>query len=704
MYDFESLNRSESLSDLPQTLQDQIEADMDFDPFAPLGNSNVKTIQDNKIPQLTSKSEDSKRLEAMNKIGFHGHVNLTEIIEEISEMEVSEFDLTKLPSTAYLKGLESTYRLEDLIFGNDKPLFSNRSKIKEEDYNRTSLKYDNVKFFPDEVIHPSPFSKSNTKNPSEAEKIQIFTPMNNETYVNNNNLEENNKIQENDKDKIKIINDVKEAKFIKKNENKRSSAQNKDLNSINNKTMNYIDETKLNDINIQSNKHLSQSINDNISETKNSNFKSKISDKDSVVRSIDSSTVNKTEKYNTPKQGKTASEYDSERKENKRSSLFIDLYGRGNQSDNNKLNIYKRRNTSKKRSEKMNVLNNNSTLSKIPPKKCLYNKAADPNVCKVDNKDNTNKRKNYKAGLIKFNSNKKIKTEAKVNFKTSSNLSKIDSINFKKKKHKKNSKKPLKSIMSPTGYYNMNDNLSVSTNKCKPKVNSVKKIERMNFYTSVDNLKNNLFINNNNYKHKFISDFSAGKNIYSTLNNHDDRIKLNKSAKDIKPLKFHKSTSFSSIVNDKRNKERNINKSIEMTIKNNEMKKYNNYGMETYPNKHKNKKNSIPRHSATANHRLFNNLDGLMNKDIAFKTMNLKSIHKKTIGNDTNYYNCKSMQLKESLRPNVKCQKAQDSMCFKKNVNTCLEKSKSKLDKRKYIGNDLLSFSNYNKNNEKCSK
>lgn len=347
--EYDQLSHSESSSDLPQTLRDQIDAMCDFDPFAPVGNSQAKHSSGFSDP-ITSfcQIEDQPQLKVMQKLGIFGEHRLTEISEEASDMEISEMNLTRMgQNKTHLKANDSLFKLNSTIIENDIPNCSS--------FKKNSIEHNEEHFFKskyDECENES----ENSDEPDKQQYTKVDIDMNcmsdftvNQSaqnigkieIINNNNYY----ININGKDLTEEIGS--KSNFKKKTETKIVNKKQADTVSAKNKIKEIIDNTAKYS---NSSKQLRDIIH-NVNERRNNKLRLKVDYKPSPQCSHDNINAYLDKSHNISQTSKTKhcnnTEVNSEHKthDRKRGNSYFNLYTKNLAFNASLTNIYKKRNS-----------------------------------------------------------------------------------------------------------------------------------------------------------------------------------------------------------------------------------------------------------------------------------------------------------------------------------------------------------------------
>lgn len=351
MNESDHLSRSESSSELPQTLRDQIDAICDFDPFASLNNSiNKKSncfIDQTTNPALYT--DEQLQIKLMQKLGIFGDQKLTEIVEETSEMEMSELNITKQAQNwVYLKSIDSEFKLDNQR--NEKMNYKEQAKNGYQS-ERNNNQYDNKQTGNSYKQQESYSEKTNNNRPDisiDVNCMKNFTIDHKLQNINRIEIVSNNNYYININGKSVSHELIKEVSFKKKPESKTLTKKDKESNITKTKMKNIIDNSTRFSNSARSIKQMIQNVSEKRKSIINSNTKSQNNNKSSVDqvniflnKSIANSEIGTLQQLN--------SDYNNNVEQNipknKRGSDFIDLYLKSNNQNNKTPNIYKRRYT-----------------------------------------------------------------------------------------------------------------------------------------------------------------------------------------------------------------------------------------------------------------------------------------------------------------------------------------------------------------------
>lgn len=684
MTDADSLIHSESMTDLPQILRDQLEAGMDFDLFRPLSNSTIKEKE-------IDDENDLQQFKMLQKLDILGQANLTEILEEVSEMEVSQYpELSKIQSQAFLKGLGSAIKLEEMMCDNEILLLSNRSIGLNDKSTQKFEESHDTKLLLKEFEETSPFSKIKPPKKPDTWIVRSFIVPSDSTFII-----EDIKLNCNIPDIISIENTIKNdfelANFKRKPTDKKTND-----NEINDKKISVkdnIDNVGINENAAQTIKKIVQHVNEKHRNPNGSQIRSRNFDNDSISRSNEMPKNNNyTDKFKTPKQGKALFDSDGEANGSKRGSLFIDLYRKGDKSANGQLNIYKKRNMSINSLKNDSMPTNQFHLSKSQNIRNLSYMTINGN-----NKNGINiKNSSSKDYCYYMDSNYKQLASggkgkgSKLDFKVRSDLMKKVTMSLKKTKKSKKFNPSLKSMMSPSGFQSKKDLLLTSNNKRQVKLNSIQNRHKLNFYTSVENLHKGDFSNKSKNKSKLITDFCAGTNIYMTLRSQTKETNVKSSKRD-GPMNVNQSKNINTKLDDIKYNKRTDERSSDVVLKN--MKKRLQSETEIQKQSTKKSVKNISPHESFNKSKLimqYNNNGGFGNKEINAKTGPLQTIMKKTINLDKSHLQFKSIQLRDLNVAHAKDYKFKDLNFQNKPNCNHLDRNRTTFDRTLDMTGELL--------------
>lgn len=522
IYDFDRLSHSESLTDLPQALKDEIDAFDDFDPFAPMNTSLNKASLSfvENLPITRIVDEEEPQLKVMQKLGIFGDNRLMEIVEERSEMEVSEFnDPNHMPSLAHLKEFDLPFKLEHVrTEGNDD---MNRPKT-ERDYNDSAKKQQKYAYHQQSSYGDIPQQKpmididmNCIKDFSIDNKVQHIEKI---EIVNNNNYY----ININGKDKLAEF--FEDASFKKKPKPEKSQKQERVSLTVKSNLKDIASNVYHYDNSASSIKKLRESLMGKRRSAINTNTKSQLADLDSMkqIKAFSTSSNSKTH-FKTPKQAKNNFEYDTvSRLSNiNQNGVFVDLYGRADASSGNNMNIYKKRQSSIGSSKRLTASIDhlskrdfgtvNLSLSRVDAFKSEKRTDAFKELFGNDDIQNFKNKKNI-ANTLKFSSkesNFDMITKSQIyskNCKMSKTLVPgsfaIDRLS-------------VKSVITPTAESKPKGSTNISSNfKKKPEKKVSNFEEDPQFFTSIGSIQRTLI----EQKNEIISHFNIDNNIYNNVN------------------------------------------------------------------------------------------------------------------------------------------------------------------------------------------
>lgn len=529
MNDYNRLNHSESLTELPDTLITQIEAIEDFDPFAPINNSFTKATSSYMDPTSLAIPEtvEKPQFKAMQKLGIFGDSKLTEIIEEYSEMEVSEFsDRSQMPSLTHLKHFDFIFRLEDL--GPEPNEYDESSKDRaktDRDYGESDKRQHQYKNHQQSNYGDRPrISGPDVDVDIDINYIKDFNIGQQLQHVGKIEILNNNNYFINVNGKEKLVDFLEETTFKKKQKPEKHKNNKRGSINTNNSIKNIIEKSQ-NDTSVNSIMHIMSNVTAKRTILAYSNNKSntKDADKDQSYKTLVTNNHTKSH-FMTPKQIKSEIKEGNKDIENIKNSQVDDIY-RNHRPKNSTLNTYKKRygsidhqkfinsidSLTKKISEQRNVSLSRLEISKNEVRTSAFREL-------FGNDDG------YKTlhGISKpKRSYQPFDKDIKIDQMTKSDIHTRSITKFKRSAMdtSKDDRLSIQSVIHPIEKIQPRASMHVMSTFKKKHTEAIKRFdEAVDFYSSIDNLKHTVGERGKKSINGIISNLNLENNIYSKMN------------------------------------------------------------------------------------------------------------------------------------------------------------------------------------------
>lgn len=699
MDDYNQLSHSESLSDLPDILKKQIEAINDFDPFAPINNSFTRATlaYTESKPLVILETVEQPQFKVMQKLGIFDDGKLTDIIEELSEMEVSEFnERSRMPFFTHLKPFNYVVELEDLVTDPNESNDGSYDRAKtDRDYGESARKQHKYKnhqqsSYGDIPYQPRPSIDVDLNCIKDFTIEQEFQHIGKIEIVNNNNYF----ININGKDKLAGF--FEETSFKKKTKLEKKKNNEKDSDNIA-IYMDNLTKKSQNDESANTTKPIVSYIPNKKKSLAQSNMKSSTNDAGSNPNYKTFITNSSTKShFKTPKQAKSGTNDYEENNlvDNKRSSLEVDLYHKPNGSNNNTLNIYKKRygsidqrkfgNSIDSLSKKISKQNNFSLSRVDMPKNEIRTSAfrelfGDENGFKPFD-DIKKKRSSYKPS----------DKDGKVDWMTKSdNHTKVSA---KQKKLVANTLKDdrlsIRSVMTPIENNKARSSAHVvSTFKRKHNKDIKREDEVVDFYSTIDNLQNICDDKSKVGINGIMSQLNLENNLYNKMSKFATIGPINNFST-LADNMFNKSVDMKKVFKDTKDKARRTTHNSAI-VKND--KKPGKKGRDSE------NKDNLFEHREQRNKKSGNNISqqNYSRSDIYINDLSLKSVQFQPNAYRNSHINnsdisFKSIQLKDGIQQRTNDKKSKKTSHNSKTTVNFLEKNISIIERGKDSNYDLI--------------